>query len=215
MSSKRGDARSAVRMVVLVILLVVAMVAAVPVAWVISLLVHQEKGPRESDRLLAVVENLPGVSSADGEGSSSISYSSTVRTAVTMSSSATSEQLEDVLLTWTAAANPNHEPTFEKWLHVSFDDGECAPSAIGTTDQTPVTQLKDTVRFLKAMCAHTPTASVTVRDDQDERHVEIDHPQESTPEQLGIEQLRRLPGATTERDVWQIDGVLYDWGGEG
>ncbi len=211
---ERGSVHSSVRKIVLVVLLVAALVAAVPVMWVASLLDHSEKGSRESDRLVAIVENLPGVSSADGEGSSSVSYSSTVRTGVTMSSSATSEQMKNVLLTWRAAANPNNELTFEKWLYVSFDDGGCAPSGVGTTDQTTVTQLKDTVRFLEAMCAHTPAASVTVSDDRDERHVEIDYPQDPTPEQLDLEKLRRLPGATTERDVWEIDGILYNWGVE-
>jgi hypothetical protein len=209
MNERRPGETSIARVVLWILGILVALGGVVLVGGCSALLGHQNQGPAEAERLIDIVEDLPGVSSVTGDGSSSISYTSESNTYVTMSTDATPEQIETVLITWKTAANPDDTYTWDKWLSVSLDNGECRT---GTTDRTPVEQLKDTVAFLPELCALTPDASVDVSNDRDERWVRIEYPEGVTPEPLDLDALRLLPAVTTGVNEWAIAGVIYDWG---
>lgn len=209
MNERRPGETSIVRVVLWILGILVVLGGVVFVGGCSALLSHQNQGPDEAERLIDIVEDLPGVSSVTGEGSSSISYTSESNTYVTMSTDATPEQVETVLIAWKTAANPDDSYTWDKWLSVSLDDGECRT---GTTDRTPISQLRDTVVFLSELCTLTPGASVSVSNDRDERWVRIEYPEGATPGPLDLDALRLLPGVTTEVNEWEIAGVIYDWG---
>lgn len=172
-----------------------------------------DDGEAEAERLGAVVADLPGVDSVRTTGSEqNVTYSASALVSLEIAAEAGPSELEGVLLAWDAAASdpPSGDETdgTRRVLEVTYRTDDCV-SAV--THGAPREQLRDTAEFLPALCAAAKGGQVSVEDNWAGRSVRVVDPE--LP--LDAAELRALPGASTDHDVWRIDGTEYRWSEDG
>jgi hypothetical protein len=168
-------------------------------------------GQHEADRLGRAVEDLPGVETVEATGTTNnITYPASAHTDVRMSSDATPEQLEAVLLGWRAAADPGDEPDrlSKKSIAVTYRSAHCETLAVL---EVSAEQMEDTATFLPALCEAVPGGTVAISDTEDGRNVTIGPPG-AAHDPIDVERLYALPGAKTGHDDWEVGGVEHRWG---
>lgn len=173
-------------------------------AWILGL----DDGEAEADRLASAVAELPGVADVEMSGGGEGIGSAYALVYVQMSANAGPAELERVLLAWDAAGSnfPSGDETdgIRRVLEVTYQTDDCV-SAV--THGASREQLRDTAAFLPVLCAAAKGGRVSVEDDWAGRSVRVVDPE--LP--LDAAELRALPGASTDHDVWRIDGTEYRW----
>lgn len=205
---RHGDAavRSPIHAVIVVALLSALTTALTGCAWLLGF----EDGRAEGERLGAAVAELPGVESIETSGSEqNPTMQASALVDVQMSVDASPSDLEGVVLGWNAAAFEQDDKNIRRVLYIEYPTISCA---MQVRYGTHVQRLKDTARFLPALCASVEGGRVRIEDRWYSRSVVVSEP--DAPVDVG--QLRTLPGAiidlaTTDYDNWTIDGIHYAW----
>ncbi len=170
--------------------------------------IHLPDGQLEADRLAESIEGMPGITSLRAHGiTGSFGTEGYAKITIETTPSISVVELEPILRAWRLAAS-NSDSHLRRELNVDVKETSCS---LVVSHEVKPGQLDDSARFFPALCAAAPGQGVFLDDDWEGRSLKVRAPRGEAELPLDVEQLRALPGATTDHDFWDIYRVEYRW----